>query len=82
MKGSRGENAPDTCNGMESSITYTVALATRRTLGSRQTSVSLLSLLTRGSNKADQTGVTLQDDKNTRSLCVCLHFHICVHSEA
>lgn len=46
----------------ESSITYTVALATRRPLGPGQTSVSLLSLLTGGSDQANQTWVTLQDE--------------------
>lgn len=48
--------------GIESSITYTVALATRRTLRPGQTSVSLLSLLARGSNQTNQTWVTLQDE--------------------
>lgn len=48
--------------GMESSITYAIALATRRTLGPRQTSVSLLSLFSGGSNQTNQTWVTLQDE--------------------
>lgn len=61
--GRERKHAPDTCNGMETSITYTVALATGWTLGPWQTSVSLLSLLTRWSDKADQTGVTLRSDK-------------------
>lgn len=41
--------------------TYTVAFATWRTLGPGQTSVSLLSLLTRWSDQADQTWMTLKD---------------------
>lgn len=41
------------------SITYTVAFATRGTLGPGQTSVSLLSLLTRGSYQAHQPWMTL-----------------------
>lgn len=52
-------NGLQTSMGMGSSITYAVALATRRTLGSGQTSVSLLSLLTGGSNQTNQTWVTL-----------------------
>ena len=53
--------APWTKVEMESSITYTVALGTRRTLGPGQTSVSLLSLLTRGSDETNQTWVALWD---------------------
>lgn len=61
-----GKHAPHTCSGTETSITHTVALATVRTLGPGQTPVSLLSLLARWSDKADQTGVTLRSDKEKR----------------
>lgn len=44
--------------------TYAVSLATRSALGSREASVSLLSLLTRRSNQADQPWVTLWDGDN------------------
>lgn len=48
----------------ESSISYTVTLATRWTLGSGQTSVSFLSLLSGRSDQTNQTWVTLQVEKN------------------
>lgn len=49
------------------STTYAITLATRRTLGSRQAAVSLLSLFTRGSDQTDQTRVTLWTEASTQS---------------
>ena len=46
-------------------MTYAVTLASRCTLGSGKTPVSLLSLLTRGSDQANQTGMTLWEKNNT-----------------
>lgn len=43
-------------------VTYTISFATRSTLWTRQTSVSLLSLLTGGSDQANQPWVTLRDE--------------------
>lgn len=47
-------------------ITHRVTLATRSTLRSRQPSISLLSLLSGGSDETNQTWVTLQGDENHR----------------
>lgn len=45
------------------SATYTVSFVTRGSLWTWQTSVSLLSLLTGGSDQADQARVTLTDGR-------------------
>lgn len=75
-----GKIALNTNVGIESSITYAVALGTGRTLGPWQTSVSFLSLLTRGSDQANQTWVTLQGEN--KKVTLCAHtlklFHACV----
>lgn len=56
------------CGGVErtnkSLVTHRISLAASRALRTRQTPISLLSLLTGGSDEADKTGVTLKEKRN------------------
>lgn len=58
-----------TSRALEASVTYAISFAARSTLWTRQTSVSLFSLLTRRSNQANQTWVTLWDEDKDVTLC-------------